>query len=136
MVGTISVTQTGDRFIALLTVLGSLSPLSAFSACGHFDVGSAAGHCSIGQVRSRDGAELMAQRILEAIGAPYRVEGHEIMVEASIGIALSPQPGKTAEALLSRSDLALYRVKERRGGYAFAIDPAPTGESHDRQRAA
>ncbi len=31
--------------------------------------------------------------------------------------------------------VALYRVKERRGGYAFAIDPAPTGGSRDRQRA-
>jgi diguanylate cyclase (GGDEF)-like protein len=88
------------------------------------------------QVRSRDEAERMAQRILEAIGAPYQVEGHEIVVGASIGIALSPQHGKTVEALLSRSDVALYRVKERRGGYVFAVEPAPTEESRDRQRAA
>jgi diguanylate cyclase (GGDEF)-like protein len=88
------------------------------------------------QVRSRDGAELMAQRILEAISAPYQVEGHEIVVGASIGIALSPQHGKTVEALLSRSDVALYRVKERRGGYVFAVEPAPAEASRDRQRAA
>lgn len=85
------------------------------------------------QVRSPDDAELMAQRILEAISAPYQVEGHEIVVGASIGIALSPQHGKTVEALLSRSDVALYRVKERRGGYLFAVEPAPTEESRDRQ---
>ena len=79
-------------------------------------------------VQSRDDAELMAQRIFASISD---VDGHEIVIGASIGIALSPEHGKTVEALLCRSDAALYRAKERRGGYVFATEPAKSlGRQH------
>jgi diguanylate cyclase len=82
-------------------------------------------------VASRDDAELMAQRIFQSITAPYHVEGHEIVIGASIGIALSPEHGKTVEALLARSDAALYRAKESRGGYALASTSAKSqGREH------
>ncbi|SDS67573.1 GGDEF domain-containing protein [Bradyrhizobium canariense] len=84
-------------------------------------------------VGSRGDAELMAQRIFETISAPYHVDGHEIVIGTSIGIALSPEHGKTVEALLARSDAALYRAKERRGGYVLASEPS---KSQDRQHAA
>ncbi len=88
------------------------------------------------QVGSRGDAELTAQRTLEKISAPYQVDGHEIVIGASIGIALAPEHGKTVEALLCRSDAALYRVKERRGGYAFAAEQGPADEGLESQRAA
>jgi diguanylate cyclase (GGDEF)-like protein len=82
-------------------------------------------------VASPDDAELMVQRIFQSITAPYHVEGHEIVIGASIGIALSPEDGKTVEALLARSDAALYRAKESRGGYAFASTSAKSqGREH------
>ncbi|MBN8987132.1 MAG: GGDEF domain-containing protein [Rhizobiales bacterium] len=81
---------------------------------------------------SRSDAESTAQRIFEAIGAPYHVDGHEIRIGASIGIAVSPEHGRTVEALLSRSDAALYRAKERRGGYVFASEAAATEECRPR----
>jgi len=84
-------------------------------------------------VRSRNDAELMAQQIFGSISAPYHVDGHEMVIGASIGIALSPEHGKTVDALLCRSDAALYRAKERRGGYVFATEPA---KSLGHQRAA
>ena len=83
-------------------------------------------------VPSRSDAEATAQRIFEAIGAPYNVDGHEIRIGASIGIALSPEHGRTVEALLSRSDAALYKAKERRGGYVFAGEAAATEERRSR----
>jgi diguanylate cyclase (GGDEF)-like protein len=83
-------------------------------------------------VPSRSDAESTAQRIFEAIGAPYHVDGHEIRIGASIGIALSPEPGRTVEALLSRSDAALYGAKERRGGYVFASEAAAMEERRPR----
>jgi diguanylate cyclase len=88
------------------------------------------------QIGSRDDAELTAQRTLERISEPYQVDGHEIVIGASIGIALAPEHGKTVEALLCRSDVALYRVKERRGGYAFAAEQGPADQSPESQRAA
>lgn len=84
----------------------------------------------------RGDAELMARRIFETISAPYRVGDHEIVIGASIGVALSPDHGGNVEALLSRSDAALYRAKERRGGYVFAAEPALADDDHSGQRAA
>jgi diguanylate cyclase (GGDEF)-like protein len=70
--------------------------------------------------RSRDDAEALAQRILESVSAPYLVDGHDIVIGASIGIAIAPDDGKSVEALLSRSDRALYQAKAGRGGYVLA----------------
>jgi diguanylate cyclase len=78
-------------------------------------------------VPSREYAESTAQRIFESLSAPYGVAGHEIVIGASIGVAMSPDDGRTVDALLSRSDAALYRAKKRRGGYVLAW--APKGET-------
>jgi diguanylate cyclase len=67
-------------------------------------------------------AERMAQRIFEAVSAPYCIEGHDIVIGVSIGVALSGDDGQTTEAILSRSDKALYQAKIDRGGYVFARD--------------
>ncbi len=80
--------------------------------------------------RSRNEAELLAQRIVGTVSAAYCVAGHEVVIGASIGVAMSPDDGQSVEALLSRSDKALYQAKARRGGYAFA------GDSPERRRAA
>jgi diguanylate cyclase (GGDEF)-like protein len=62
----------------------------------------------------------LARRLVAAIGAPCEIEGHRIVVGASIGIALAPQDGGTAEALLKAADLALYRAKaDGRGAWRF-----------------
>ncbi|MBC9878717.1 GGDEF domain-containing protein [Bradyrhizobium sp. INPA01-394B] len=65
-------------------------------------------------------AEAMARRIVQSISAPYDVDGEIIELGVSIGVAVAPDDGRTAEALLSRSDKALYRAKESRGGYVMA----------------
>jgi diguanylate cyclase (GGDEF)-like protein len=73
----------------------------------------------------RDDAELTAQRIFQSISAPYCVAGHDITIGVSIGVAISSDDGQSVDGLLSRSDHALYRAKERRGGYVFAPDLPP-----------
>ena len=61
-------------------------------------------------------------RIVQSISAPYDVDGQAIELGVSVGVAVAPDDGRTAEALLSRSDRALYRAKESRGGYVLARD--------------
>ncbi len=73
-------------------------------------------------VRSHDDAEAMARRIFETISAPYCIDGNDIVIGASIGVAVSPADGSSVEELLSRSDRALYHAKSFRGGYVMASD--------------
>jgi diguanylate cyclase (GGDEF)-like protein len=72
--------------------------------------------------RAAADAEAMAQRILQSISAAYDVDGQVIDLGVSVGVAVAPEDGRTAEALLSRSDKALYRAKQERGGYVLARD--------------
>ncbi|MGA2127162.1 MAG: EAL domain-containing protein [Xanthobacteraceae bacterium] len=77
----------------------------------------------VGVGRPEDAATL-AQRLIEAISAPYDVDGQQIVIGASIGVAMAPDDGPTSEALLRNADLALYRAKANgRMTYAF-FEPA------------
>jgi diguanylate cyclase (GGDEF)-like protein/PAS domain S-box-containing protein len=62
----------------------------------------------------------LATRILEVIGTPTDIEGHNLLVGTSIGIAVAPGDGDEPDQLLKNADLALYRAKsEGRGTYCF-----------------
>ena len=66
----------------------------------------------LGDLKSPDDAAKIAQKLLETIAHPLSVEGHELYVTTSIGIALFPNDGDSAEALLKNADSAMYRAKE------------------------
>jgi diguanylate cyclase (GGDEF)-like protein len=53
----------------------------------------------------------MAKRIIELISSPFQIEGHEILVGCSMGIAIGPDNGDTADKLVRNADFALYRAK-------------------------
>jgi diguanylate cyclase (GGDEF)-like protein/PAS domain S-box-containing protein len=56
-------------------------------------------------------AAVMAGRILQELGAPHSIHGHELYVTASIGISVYPGDGLNAETLLMNADKAMYQVK-------------------------
>src|SRR6516165_7097771 len=56
-----------------------------------------------------------AARLIKVLSAPYDIDGNEVVIGASIGIALSPGDGSTSEELMRNADLALYRAKEDGG---------------------
>jgi diguanylate cyclase (GGDEF)-like protein len=65
-------------------------------------------------------AGALAMRIREAINAPYNLNGHIAIVNASIGIAIAPGDGEEPDVLIKNADLALYRAKaDGRGTYRF-----------------
>jgi diguanylate cyclase (GGDEF)-like protein/PAS domain S-box-containing protein len=67
-----------------------------------------------------DGAAQVAQKVLDVIASPFRIEQHDLNITGSIGIALYPNDGSDLETLLRRADAAMYRVKrEGRHGYCF-----------------
>jgi diguanylate cyclase (GGDEF)-like protein/PAS domain S-box-containing protein len=72
-----------------------------------------------GVTRPED-AVLLARRLLEAIGDPYLLDGHSVVIGASIGIAMSPGDGDESERLLKNADMALSRAKnDFRGTFSF-----------------
>jgi len=61
-----------------------------------------------------------AHRLIQAMQAPFRLDEHEIVVTASIGISLYPDDGADAETLLKNADSALYHAKDAgRNNYQF-----------------
>ena len=58
-----------------------------------------------------DGAAVIAEKILEELKLPFHVAGQEFRATASIGIAVFPRDGETADVLLKNADIAMYKVK-------------------------
>jgi diguanylate cyclase len=62
---------------------------------------------------------LWATRLCAAISAPVQLGTLRLRVRASIGIAMCPEHGDSAAALLQNADRAMYRAKRQRSGHAF-----------------
>jgi len=56
-------------------------------------------------------ASALAERIALAFAEPFALEGQNIRVTASVGIAVSPENGENADDLMRHADIALYRAK-------------------------
>lgn len=62
----------------------------------------------------------VAQKILASLARPFVIDGRELLITASIGIATYPDDGTDAETLLKNADIAMYRAKEQgRNNYQF-----------------
>jgi len=65
----------------------------------------------------------VASNLLETLNAPYLLDGNEIWVTASIGIAVYPGDGRDADELLRNSDMAMYRAKlNGRNNFQFCTE--------------
>ncbi len=66
------------------------------------------------------GATRLAERIVEAMSAPFDLQGHQVVIGASVGVAAAPSDGEDADELLKKADMALYRAKaDGRGAFHF-----------------
>lgn len=65
----------------------------------------------------------LAADIINTLSQPYTIEGQQVVIGASVGIAISPDDGVTNEELIRNADLALYAAKDGgRGRYHFYAD--------------
>ena len=70
----------------------------------------------------RQGAECLANRIIDSLGEPYDINGSLITIGTSIGIALAPVDASDPNELMKFADVALYRAKaEGRNGFRFFL---------------
>ena len=66
------------------------------------------------------GITTLATRLIEVIGAPYDLDGHQVIVGVSVGVTVAPNEGTEPDVLMKNADLALYRAKADGGGiYRF-----------------
>ncbi|WP_245454211.1 putative bifunctional diguanylate cyclase/phosphodiesterase [Aquabacter cavernae] len=73
-------------------------------------------------------------RVTGAVHAPVLVDGRELMVGASVGVAYAPRHAATARDLMRRADIALYRAKaEGRGSFAAFEPPMEVETLHRRK---
>ena len=63
-------------------------------------------------IRSRDSAAFIARKVLAELKQPFNVEGHELFVGMSIGIAIYPDDGDNIETLIKHADIAMYNAKD------------------------
>jgi diguanylate cyclase (GGDEF)-like protein/PAS domain S-box-containing protein len=63
-------------------------------------------------IRQHFEATTVAQKLQAALETPFLIEGHDLRIGASIGIAVYPQDGEDAETLLRMADIAMQRAKE------------------------
>ena len=73
----------------------------------------------VGVTQPADAAAL-ANRIIEVVSEPYEIDGCQVIIGTSVGIAIAPSDGLTPDELMRNADLALYRAKgEGRGAFHF-----------------
>lgn len=74
-------------------------------------------------ISGRQDAEMVAQKVLEAISSPILIKNQRCYIGASIGISLYPEHGGSADELISRADAAMYKVKYAgKGSFGFYLD--------------
>ncbi len=99
-------------------LIGNILPDQIFSASSidfnRFDIGRLGGDeftVFLADIPNEEVAASVADRLLKALEKPFDLDGHEIYVTFSIGIAISPNDGDSIQTLLKNADTAMYSAK-------------------------
>jgi diguanylate cyclase (GGDEF)-like protein len=77
-----------------------------------------------------EGGIIIARKLLDALEQTILLNGHELIVGASIGIAVFPEHGDEVNSLMRRADTAMYAAKRSNSGFAV-YDPRFEGRSEE-----
>lgn len=74
----------------------------------------------VDSVGDPQGLRPVAQKIVALLAQPIRVDEHDLVLTASVGISVHPEDGRDAETLLKNADAAMYEAKSAgRNGYRY-----------------
>jgi len=76
----------------------------------------------------------MANKVIEILSKPYKIDHHTLYVGASVGSAVGLRDGSTVEDIMRNSDLALYRAKDDGGGEHYRYEPSLHVLAEERRR--
>jgi diguanylate cyclase (GGDEF)-like protein/PAS domain S-box-containing protein len=69
----------------------------------------------LGQADTPEDAARVARKIIAALSQPYKIEEHELLLTASVGISIYPDSAKEAHSLMRNADASMYSAKEAGG---------------------
>ncbi len=85
----------------------------------------------IPHLKRREDAAQTARKIIGELDRPFMLQGREVFVSTSIGIALCPDHGDNMDVLIRNADIAMYHIKEQgRDGYEFFDERMKVKFSH------
>jgi diguanylate cyclase (GGDEF)-like protein len=77
------------------------------------------------EINTPDNAAQIAEKVIHLVSKPVIFKGQQVVVGASIGIALFPDDGKDMDQLIKKADEAMYRIKKAgKNGFCFVNNPA------------
>ena len=77
--------------------------------------------------------ESLARTLIEQVSRPYMIEGHRVIIGASVGIAIGDPGRSCADSMIRNADLALYAAKAAGRGKHCFYEAAMHSEAADRQ---
>jgi len=77
----------------------------------------------LGSVVDSEDCAAIVQRILDTLSQPLLLDGRNLSVTASIGVAMFPGDGEDPESLLNSADAAMYRAKKVHNRFEFYTEP-------------
>jgi diguanylate cyclase (GGDEF)-like protein/PAS domain S-box-containing protein len=78
-------------------------------------------------------AGVLARRVIDTVSHPYEIDGHQVVIGVSVGIAVGLTDGGTTDQLMRNADLALYRAKgDGRGVFCF-FEPGMDAQIQERR---
>ena len=83
-------------------------------------------------ITTPESAGVLADKLVEAMARPFLVEGDERFLSASVGIALYPHDGTSADALVKNADTAMYRAKATGRSKSVYFEDRMNVEAHAR----
>lgn len=123
--------QVGDSLLKLFSqrIQEQLRPEDTLARFGGDEFILLAEH-----VADHNAAASLAERILESLRRPFTVSGTEFDVGSSVGITLESGQEQSADTLIRKADLSLYKAKEAGKGTYFIYDQALSNEQRSRAR--
>jgi diguanylate cyclase (GGDEF)-like protein len=123
---------SAERLLASLRLNDTIGRLKVVGSAGRWGGDEFA--VLVGPILSRHDVERVAQRILKSAESPVQVGGKDRYLRLSIGVALSPDHGRTRNELMRNADRAMYEAKREGGNRMRVFEPLM--ESRARRRSA
>lgn len=86
----------------------------------------------LSNVNTKDIALQIANKYLEFIVEPFKIDGHNIKISASIGVSLYPEDGANLQTLLVNADMAMYQAKQAGKGNASSFTKSLADKTKER----